>query len=431
MESLQDIWKVVLAQLARQLTPVAIKTWLEDCIPIELDLSGCTLVLRTSGELKKTVLSTRFAPMISKVLCDMFFLDDFEVLVLNEREQIPKPAEPKTNDRYTFENFIVGSSNKFAHAAAVSVAENPGKHYNPLFIYGNSGLGKTHLLKAIWHAVEEQFPEMKIVFTKGDDFMNEMVESIKGGTAAEFRLRYRNVGLFLVDDIQFIAGKQSTQVEFFHTFNSIHEQGNQIVITSDRPPIEMSLLDDRLRTRFEGGLMADIGVPDLETRIAIIRNKANYLEVNLNDEAVNLIASKIKTDIRKLEGVNNKISAFMSIQDRPLTIMEINKIIDDFIKPEIITTELIIRETAKYFQLRPEDLRSENRSKNHAIARQIAMYEMQIIKKMSLQDIEKELGRNHTTALSSIRKINKLIVSDKDLARAIQDIESNIKNSVG
>jgi chromosomal replication initiator protein len=177
--------------------------------------------------------------------------------------------------------------------------------------------------------------------------------------------------------------------------------------------------------------MADIGVPDLETRIAIIRNKANYLEVNLNDEAVNLIASKIKTDIRKLEGVINKISAFMSIQDRPLTIMEINKIIDDFIKPEIITTELIIRETAKYFQLRPEDLRSENRSKNHAIARQIAMYEMQIIKKMSLQDIEKELGRNHTTALSSIRKINKLIVSDKDLARAIQDIESNIKNSVG
>ena len=296
MNSLNDIWEEIIKILSQQLTPTAIKTWFDDCTPVEI--SNSCLVLHTTTDFKRSIIVSRFGDTIKAALSDLFSCD-FDILVLAGEEigdyRENKKAEnalPEMED-YTFDRFIVGNSNKFAHAAAVAVADKPGKNYNPLFIYGNSGLGKTHLLMAIGHTIEERDPSAKIAYIKGDDFTVQLVKAIKEGTTEDFRNRYRNVDLLLVDDIQFIAGKQSTQEEFFHTFNSIYEAGHQIVITSDRPPLEMSLLDDRLRTRFEGGLMADIQPPDLETRMAITRNKASQLGLILSDEAVVFIAENI------------------------------------------------------------------------------------------------------------------------------------------
>lgn len=333
---------------------------------------------------------------------------------------------------YTFDRFIVGNSNKFAHAAAIAVAEKPGVTYNPLFIYGNSGLGKTHLLLAIGQAIHEREPSKKLAYIKGDDFTNQMVKSIKDGTVEDFRMKYRNVDLFLVDDIQFIAGKRSTQEEFFHTFNNIYEAGHQIVITSDRPPLEMSLLDDRLRTRFEGGLMADIQPPDLETRMAITRNKAAQLGLILSDEAVSYIAENITANIRQIEGVIKRLTAYKEILDDTITIDSVKRAIKDVIRTGeyIPTPERIIKETARFYSLREEDLRGQNRSKNTAMARQVSMYLMRSLTNLSLKDIGAEYeARNHATVLSSIRKVEDLLKTDPNMAGTVRDITSNI-NSV-
>ena len=434
MNSLMDIWNEIKRILSSQLTPTAINTWFTDCEPVELE--DCRLVIRTPTEFKKKIISERFSPIITKILSDLFACD-FDLLILvgdEEYEKDPSPDDPLPEMAgYTFDNFIVGNSNKFAHAAAISVAENPGKNYNPLFIYGNSGLGKTHLLWAIGHSIHDRFPEKKISYIKGDDFTNDMVKSIKEGKTEEFRNKHRNVDLFLVDDIQFIAGKQSTQIEFFHTFNYIYEAGHQIVITSDRPPMEMSLLDDRLRTRFEGGLMADIAPPDLETRMAIARNKATRLVLILPDDIIEYIASSITANVRQLEGVIKRLTAYKEILNSEITRASVDRAIDDVTKKgtDIPKPDNIIRETAKYYSLKPEDLKGNNRSKNTAMARQIAMYLMRQLTNLSLNDIGKELGRNHTTALSSIRKIEDLMRSDPNMTGIIRDITSNITTSSG
>ena len=362
MNSLNDIWDEVLQVLARQLTPTAIKTWFSDCEPVEI--SNSTLVLQTTSEFKRNIITTRFGETIRNVLSDIFSGEfDFMLLLPEEIDQL-KSEKAAASDLpemagYTFDRFIVGNSNKFAHAAAVAVAERPGETYNPLFIYGNSGLGKTHLLLSIGQYIHEHSPEKKIEYIKGDDFTNQMVKSLKEGTAEEFRKKYRNVDLFLVDDIQFIAGKTATQNEFFHTFNNIYEAGHQIVITSDRPPMEMTLLDDRLRTRFEGGLMADIQPPDIETRMAIIRNKATQLGLVLSDEAVEYIAENITSNIRQLEGVIKKLFAFKEILNRVITIDDVKKAIEAvIINGEYIPNpDRIISETARFFSLKSEDLR--------------------------------------------------------------------------
>ena len=434
VNSLMDIWNEIKRILSSQLTPTAINTWFTDCEPVELE--DCRLVIRTPTEFKKKIISERFSPIITKILSDLFACD-FDLLILvgdEEYEKDPSPDDPLPEMAgYTFDNFIVGNSNKFAHAAAISVAENPGKNYNPLFIYGNSGLGKTHLLWAIGHSIHDRFPEKKISYIKGDDFTNDMVKSIKEGKTEEFRNKHRNVDLFLVDDIQFIAGKQSTQIEFFHTFNYIYEAGHQIVITSDRPPMEMSLLDDRLRTRFEGGLMADIAPPDLETRMAIARNKATRLGLILPDDIIEYIASSITANVRQLEGVIKRLTAYKEILNSEITRSSVDRAIDDVTKKgtDIPKPDNIIRETAKYYSLKPEDLKGNNRSKNTAMARQIAMYLMRQLTNLSLNDIGKELGRNHTTALSSIRKIEDLMRSDPNMTGIIRDITSNITTSSG
>ncbi len=435
MNSLNDIWQEIIKILSTQLTATAIDTWFSDCEPVEID--DCRLVVHTTTDFKRSIIINRFGETIRNALSDLFSCD-FDLTVLAGDElgeyQAGKLAESEDNALpemagYTFDRFIVGNSNKFAHAAAIAVSEKPGQAYNPLFIYGNSGLGKTHLLLAIGQAIHERDATKKLAYIKGDDFTNQMVKSIKDGTVEDFRLKYRNVDLFLVDDIQFIAGKRSTQEEFFHTFNNIYEAGHQIVITSDRPPLEMSLLDDRLRTRFEGGLMADIQPPDLETRMAITRNKAAQLGIILSDDAVSYIAENITANIRQIEGVIKRLTAYKEILDDTITIDSVKRAIKDVIRRgEFIPTPgHIIRETARYYSLTEEDLRGQSRSKNTAMARQISMYLMRSLTNLTLKDIGAEYeARNHATVLSSIRKVEDLLKTDPKMVATVRDITSNI-----
>ncbi len=434
MNSLNDIWQKIMDALGKNLTPTAIDTWFSDCEPVEID--DCRLVIHTSNDFKRGIIAARFAETIKGVLSELFACD-FDLTILagdelrdyemgkQEDNSLPEMAG------YTFDRFIVGNSNKFAHAAAIAVAEKPGNTYNPLFIYGNSGLGKTHLLLAIGQSIHERDPNKKLAYIKGDDFTNQMVRAIKDGNVDEFRMKYRNVDLFLVDDIQFIAGKRSTQEEFFHTFNNIYEAGHQIVITSDRPPLEMSLLDDRLRSRFEGGLMADIQPPDLETRMAITRNKAAQLGLVLSDEAVTFIAENITANIRQIEGVIKRLTAYKEILDYTITIDSVKRAIKDVMRTGeyIPSPERIISETARFYSLREEDLRGQNRSKNTAMARQISMYLMRNLTNLSLKDIGTEYeDRNHATVLSSIRKVEELLRTDPNMSLTIRDITSNINS---
>ena len=435
MNSVNDIWDEIVKILSKQLTPTAISTWFSDCTPVEID--DCKLVLHTTTDFKRSIIISRFGDTIKAALSDLFSCD-FDIMVLAGDEihdfSIKKKAENSLPEMegYTFDRFIVGNSNKFAHAAALAVAERPGVTYNPMFIYGNSGLGKTHLLLAIGQEIHEKDPTKKIAYLKGDEFTNQLIRAIKDGTGEEFRTKYRNVDLFLVDDIQFIAGKQQTQNEFFHTFNNIYEAGHQIVITSDRPPLEMSLLDDRLRTRFEGGLMADIQPPDLETRMAIIRNKAAQLGLLLSDEAVEYIAENITANIRQLEGVIKRLTAYKEILDDVITIDSVKRAIKDVIKigTYIPTPDIIIKETAKYYSLKEEDLRGQNRSKNTAMARQVSMYLIRSLTNLSLKDIGTEYeDRNHATVLASIRKVEDLLKTDSSMAGIVRDITSNINSN--
>ena len=434
MDSVAEIWKSVLDIISKDITPTAYNTWFADCEPVELE--DCRLILHTTTDFKRGIIQTRFGGMIKSALSELFSCE-FEVQILAGDELESYLSQKKSSehlpemDGYTFDRFVVGPSNKFAHAAAVAVAENPGKAYNPLFIYGESGLGKTHLLLAIGEEIHTRYPDKKIAYVKGDEFTNQMIQSIQSGTAEEFRRKYRNVDLFLVDDVQFIAGKEGTQEEFFHTFNNIYEAGHQIVITSDRPPLEMSLLDDRLRTRFEGGLMADVQPPDIETRMAIIRNKAAQLGMLLPDEVVEYIGENITANIRQIEGVVKRLTAYKEILNDTITINSVKRAIKDVIRIGVYipTPEIIIEETARYYSLTGEDLRGQRRSKNIAMARQISMYLMRSLTNLSLLDIgEQYEGRNHSTVLNSVRKVEELIKKDPEVASTVRDISSNINS---
>lgn len=434
MNSVSDVWASVLDKLSETLTPTAMTTWFDECEPI--DITENTFVLYCPASFKRGIITQRFSESITNVLNDLFSCR-FELMVLTGDELEDYRTEKATISNlpemaaYTFDNFVVGPSNKFAHAAAVAVSENPGKSYNPLFIYGNSGLGKTHLLFAIGHAISSNDSSKQIVYIKGDEFTTQMVNSIQSGTAEAFRQKYRNADLFLVDDIQFIAGKQQTQEEFFHTFNSLYEAGHQIVITSDRPPMEMMKLEDRLRTRFEGGLMADVQPPDLETRTAIIRNKASQLGMVLPDDVVTYIAENITSNVRQIEGVVKRLTAYRDILDDTITINSVKRAIKDIIRigAYVPTPEIIIEETARYYSLDPADLRGQRRSKNLALARQVSMYLMRSLTNLSLKDIGAEYeDRNHATVLNSIRKVEDLLKEDPEMPGTIRDITSNINS---
>lgn len=437
INSLNDVWKNILDILSNDLTATSINTWFSDCKPVEI--SDTRLVLYTPTDFKRNIINQRFSATITAALSDLFSCP-FDLLVLAEDELDDYEKTSEKDDSlpevagYTFDKFIVGNSNKFAHAAAIAVADKPGEVYNPLFIYGNSGLGKTHLLLSIGQRIHETRPNAAIAYVKGDDFTNQMVQSIKNNTQEEFRNKYRYVDLLLVDDIQFIAGKIGVQEEFFHTFNNLYEAGKQIVITSDRPPIEMVQLEDRLRTRFEGGLMADIQPPDMETRMAITRNKAAQLGMVLPDDVVDYIADTIKSNIRQIEGVVKRLTAYNSIMDDDINISAAKRAIKDVIRvgEYVPTPDVIVEETARYYALDPEDLRGQRRTKNTAMARQISMYLMRELTNLSLKDIgEQYENRNHTTVLSSIRKVEDLLSRDPSVSATVRDITSNINTMHG
>ena len=432
MNSINDLWSTVLDMISSKYTSTSIATWFSDCKPVAIKES--TFIIYTPTDFKRKIINNRFGTALEEVLTDLFS-SPFTVQILCGDETIESTSSfddvlPEM-EGYTFDNFIVGNSNKFAHAAAVAVTDKPGQTYNPLFIYGNSGLGKTHLLLAIGHDLLNKNPNMNVAYIKGDDFTNELIQAISRSTTNDFHEKYRNVELLLVDDIQFIAGKTATQEEFFHTFNTIYESGHQIVITSDRPPMEMTTLDDRLRTRFEGGLMADIQPPDLETRMAIIRNKASQLGLLLSDDVVLYIAENITSNIRQIEGVIKRLTAYKEILDDTITIDSIKRAISDVIRVGtfIPSPDSIINATANYFNMTAADLTGVNRTKGVTEARQISMYLIRTLTNLSLPDIGKIFNRNHSTVLVSIRKIESQKEKNPELAAVIRDITSNI-NSV-
>ena len=435
MDSLEDIWQQILAVVAKDITPTAYNTWFSDCTAV--DITDRKLVIHTTSDFKRGIISGRFSEIIRGVLYDLFSCEfDLDILAGDELLEYEKSANKKPSpypemEGYTFDNFVVGPSNKFAHAASIAVANSPGKVYNPLFIYGNSGLGKTHLLLAIGEKILRDHPDFRIAYLKGDDFTNELVHSIQTGTSEEFRNKYRNMDLLLMDDIQFIAGKRSTQEETFHTFNSIYEAGHQIVMTADRPPMDMAQLDDRLRTRIEGGLMADVQPPDIETRTAIILNKSAALGLSLPTEVVEYIAENITSNVRQIEGVVKRLTAYKEIMNDSINISSVKRAIKDVIRvgSYIPTPEVIIEETARYYSLQPQDLKGQRRSKNTAMARQVSMYLMRNLTNLSLVDIGGQYeGRNHSTVLTSIRKIEELIKTDQETSATVRDISSNINS---
>ena len=432
MNSATDVWNKVLKLLGKELTATAISTWFDDCQAVEI--GDNKLVLYTPSNFKKDVIEGRFIGSVKNALHELFS-GDFNVIILGEGGLDTYSVKETFDDNapeeeFTFERFVVGNSNKFAHAAALAVAEGQIKNFNPLFIYGESGLGKTHLLHAIRHEVSKKHPDYNIVYVKGDDFTNELILALQVGKNVEFREKYRGADVFLMDDIQFIAGKIQTQEEFFHTFNTLYEANRQIVFTSDRPPNEMMRLEDRLKTRFESGLLADIQPPDYETRMAIIRNKAEQLGLFLPDDVSNYIAENMTSNVRQIEGAVKKVMAYRDLMNDSITVSSVSKAIKDMFKEKTEYTpssEMIIDETAKYYSLTPEDLKGQRRTRHMVLARQISMFLIRKLTNLSLKDIgDLYEGRDHTTVLSSIRRIENNIKSSSTFSQTIRDITSNI-----
>ena len=333
--------------------------------------------------------------------------------------------------KYTFDTFVIGSGNRFAHAASLAVAEAPAKAYNPLFIYGGVGLGKTHLMHAIGHYVLEHNPDAKVVYLSSEKFTNEFINSIRDNRPDDFRNKYRNVDILLIDDIQFLAGKESTQEEFFHTFNALHEENKQIVISSDRPPKEIPTLEDRLRSRFEWGLITDITPPDLETRIAILRKKAKAEGLDIPNEVMLYIANQIDTNIRELEGALIRVVAYSSLENKDINAdlaAEALKNIIPTAKPKVVTIKDIMRIVGEEYGVKMEDFLAKKRTKAIAFPRQIAMYLSRELTDNSLPKIGEEFGgRDHTTVLHAHEKISKLIEKDAQFQKQIQELEKKIK----
>ena len=435
MNSLSDVWSSVLQRMSTQLAPTTINTWFDEVEVVTMEDSA--FVLHCGNEFKKKTIEARFLPYIRDALRDLFSAD-FEIKVLNDDQlsayhgiKPDHPGDPGDCGAFTFETYVVGPNNKLAYAAAHAVSERPGANYNPLFIYGDSGLGKTHLLYAIAHGLKQNHPEAKVVYIKGDDFTNELVASIQEGKNAEFREKYRQATLLLVDDVQFIAGKKQTQEEFFHTFNNLYESGRQIVLTSDRPPSEMTQLEDRLRTRFEWGLLVDVAPPDFETRVAIIRRKADLLGLEMPDEVAEYIANRLKNNIRQLEGAVKKLNAYRKLEGIQPVIGAAQNAIKDILnetQPVPITVEKILSEVARTYNTTADMLRGPSRRSNVSSARKVSMYVVREITGMSMEDIGSEFGgRDHSTVVYSINDMQKKLETDTRLRETVEDIIKNVR----
>jgi chromosomal replication initiator protein len=341
-----------------------------------------------------------------------------------------EPIENSLNSKYTFEKFVVGSCNQFAHAAALAVADAPGKTYNPMYIYGGVGLGKTHLMHAAGHAIKEKNRHLRVAYISAEKFMNELINAIRYDKTQTFREKYRSIDVLLMDDVQFMAGKERTQEEFFHTFNALHNDQKQIVITSDCPPREIPTLEERLHSRFEWGLIADIEPPDLETKVAILKRKADMDGVSLPDEIAFFIASKVKSNIRELEGSLVRLVAISSLRNVPISKMlaqDAMKNIIDSEQPENLTMERIARTVASHYKLTVEEIKSKNNSRQIAVPRQVAMYLCKRLTKHSFPEIGREFaGKHHTTVMHSVEKINEIIKEDRNFHRVVSELIDNL-----
>ena len=436
MQSVSDIWSMILTRLREDLSETTIKTWFDETTVVALE--GNTLILHCPNTFKRTNIQDRFLPSIEAGLKDIFSAD-IEVRLLDDAglrryqsAEEEKPTSLMESGEFTFETFVIGPSNRLACSAARAVADAPGQHYNPLLIYGDSGLGKTHLLYAIAHVIREKNPGFRILYIKGDEFINDFIESVRSGKASDFRTKYREADLMLVDDIQFVAGKVETQNEFFHTFNTLYESKKQIVLTSDRPPHEMAQLDDRLRTRFEWGLMADVQPPVLETRIAILKNKAAQLGFVLSDEIAHYIASKITANVRQLEGTVKKIKAFRDLDGVEINRETVDRALQDMSRFSefIITPEVITREVCRYFRIEEDQIKGQSRSRDCLNARQIAMYLIRRLTSLSLDETGQLFGgRDHSTVYNSVGKVEKRMKSDSNYAGTVKAIITNINSS--
>ena len=440
MNSANEIWLSITPVLQENFTDIAFKTWFGEVEPLDFQLDK--LILSCPSDFKAKMINERFRPDIMKILKDLFAAD-IDVAVLGPAEakayrSADGEQEPAANqnilmgsEEYTFDRFIVGSSNRFAYNAALAVAEDPGKSYNPLFLYGESGLGKTHLLYSVYHTIKANHPEYQIIYIKGDEFTNELSEAIRLRNTDAFRQKYRDKDLLLVDDIHFIAGKEQTQEEFFNTFNNLYEAGKQIVLTSDRPPSDMLRLEDRLRTRFEWGLMADIQPPDYETRCAIIKNKSILLGLNLPSDIIEYIAQNITANVRQLEGTIKKLMAYRDLMGNEINDENASRAIRDLIRTKdefVPSPDVIVEETAKFYDLDPKTIMGQSRKADIVLARQVSMYIIRSITNLSLPEVGKFFGQHHTTVMHSVEKIEKTLGTNGELKEVIRDIKANVND---
>ncbi len=444
MESIKQYWDKVLDYIRQSgISDIAYNVYIKCMEPH--DIVDGEMVVYVNNELLKTHIielysdklleALRYAfgiPLGLRIISREASADDAGAVATMPIQGNGYPTAA-ADEEYTFENFVVGSSNKFAHAASQAVASKPAGLYNPLFIYGGSGLGKTHLLCAICKEIQKNNPRAKILYTKGETMTVELIEAIQKGTTPEFRAKYRQVDVLLVDDIQFIAGKTSTQEEFFHTFDALHSTGKQIVLTSDRPPREMATLEERLQSRFVMGLLADIQPPDLETRIAIIRRKAQMLDLSLSDEVATYIANQLKSNVRQLEGVVKRMRAQYLLNNEQPTLIAAQNAIRDIRndnQPVPITVERIIAEVARTMNVNPEDIRSNKQSAAISKARQVAAYVVRDITHLPMKAIGEEFGgRDHTTIVYAIQKVETQMEKDAAFRNMVKDIIKNISEN--
>ena len=450
-KTLDEAWSETLARTASRF-PSPSFNWLKDTRPASLKANALTVTV--PSEFAKNWIESHYREELGRAWEEVWGARcELKFTVLSQEKLVPSalfPGEGQAirerkrrqaqdlsqyvkglNPRYVFENFIVGASNRFAHAAALAVSESPSKIYNPLFIYGGVGLGKTHLMQAIAHYVLDHHPNVRVVYVSSETFTNELILAIQEGNTAEFRNRYRGVDVLLIDDIQFVAGKDATQEEFFHTFDALHQASKQIVISSDRPPKEISTLEERLRTRFEWGLICDIQPPDIETRMAILRKKAEIEGKEVPIEVCQYIAERIPSNIRELEGALIRVLAFCGLQDKPVTLDIVKEVLRDLLpdkKPAPITIDAIKKAVAVFYNLDPADMSAKRRTRNVAFPRQVAMYLCRTLTDASLPRIGEQFGgRDHTTVLHACDKLEQQRKQNPAVEDTLQKLIKKIK----
>ncbi|HLA24963.1 MAG TPA: chromosomal replication initiator protein DnaA [bacterium] len=430
--SATGVWQEALRRIEGRLTKPSYESFVKAMAPVSLQ--GDIFVFAVPSRLAKEWVETRYAGMIHGALREILSRSvSIQLTVMEEAPPAPPPPAPTRlpdnvhlSPKYTFDTFVIGSGNRFAHAAAMAVAESPARAYNPLFIYGGVGLGKTHLLQAIGHHVIHGKGLHRVAYISSEKFTNELINAIRDDRTLEFRTRYRNVDVLLIDDIQFLAGKERTQEEFFHTFNTLHEASRQIIITSDRPPKDIPTLEDRLRSRFEWGLIADIQPPDLETRIAILRKKAELDGISVPDQVAEFIAQRIHSNIRELEGALVRVVAYSNLTRSPITVELASEILKELLpsaasKP--VTIPSLQKIVAEHFDIRVEEMRAKRRTKGVAFPRQVAMYLARELTDASLPRIGDEFGgRDHTTVMHACERVKAAIAQDPQFAARLKKL---------